>query len=105
MEALTADELARAAHITPKHADRILREIHCGKRTLWREASPKLVDEAERAGLLLVKTHTLPLTVREAVLMWDQMALSFPLPSSRLNHTKNVPQGSNFDRPSNHPSH
>jgi hypothetical protein len=78
MNALAIPDIACAAGITVKHCKRIMSEIKRGKRQIWRGASPAIIAYDP----IVIDTQTLPLEIREAVLMFDQIALPFTPPPS-----------------------
>lgn len=76
MIAIDANDLARAAGLKRVYAQRVIGEIKTGKRTMWRSHFPKLCAD-DPAKIVL---STLPLAIREAVVMFDQMDLPLPPP-------------------------
>lgn len=73
MMSLSAPEVAKAAGVGMPWMRRVLREVRSGKRTYWKGAAIELADEET----LTVRFSSLPLDVREAVMMWDQQPLPF----------------------------
>ena len=78
--AISPDLMAKAAGIQPSFAAKIAREISNGTRTLWRNTPVKLSSEDNGR---MFDFLSLPLAVREQILLVDQMMLPLTPPPAR----------------------